>query len=42
LEYTVLIMIIVSVVLAMQFFVKMILTGKWKDSVDNIGYGRQY
>jgi Flp pilus assembly pilin Flp len=42
LEYTILIAVILAAMLAMSIYLKRAITGKWKDSADAIGYGRQY
>ena len=42
LEYSLLIIIVVAAFLAMQIYLKRALAGRWKSSVDTIGFGRQY
>jgi len=43
LEYALLIAIVVAALMAMAFYFKRVLSGKWRSFIDErIGYGRQY
>jgi len=43
LEYALLIAVVVAALMAMAFYIKRSVSGKWRDTIDaEIGHGRQY
>jgi len=42
LEYSLLVVVVLAALLAMQIYFKRALAGRWKSSIDTFGFGRQY